>query len=142
MQHAGVLMLVLVVRDAGVVANGQGSFSAFAVVVATAAAVDGGVEGEGVDNTSSEGGVAAAAAAGVALAVSVVGVEGAGGVSDAAGDSIGVEGASGVDNPGGVVRNAVVDAVVVVAVGAVVVDGAVAAAAVVVVGADGGIVAA
>jgi len=62
-----------------------------------------GVEREGVDDTGSEGGVAVAAAAGVALGVGVVGVEGAGGVGNAAGDSVGVEGASGVDEPGGVV---------------------------------------
>ena len=99
------------------------------------------VEREGVDDTSSEGGIAVAAAAGVALGVGVVGVEGAGSVSDAASDSIGVEGTSGVNEPGGVVRNAAADAVV-VAVSAVGVDNAVATATVIVIVGDDGIIAA
>jgi len=41
MQRAGALMLVLVVRDAGVVANGRGGFGAFAVAVAIDAVVEG-----------------------------------------------------------------------------------------------------
>jgi len=115
------LRFVVACGGSGVIVNGQGGIGAAAVecvrafasgegacdgdsdvgvakavgddrVVVAAAAVDGGVEGEGVDDTRSKSGVAAAAAAGVALAVGVVGVKGAGGVSDAGSDSVGVEG--------------------------------------------------
>jgi len=126
------LWFVVVYSGSGAIANGQGGIGTAAVecvgafasggsvcnvdddvgvakavsddgVVVAATAVDGGVEGEGVNDTGSKGGVAAAAAVGIALAVSMVGIKGVGGVSDAAGDSIGIEGASGVDDPGGVV---------------------------------------